>query len=86
MTILLFCNEILVRFLNFPAIFGLRHSQLLLKPQTQSCSFYKISLKLISKLDFFPNSPTSTHTPPGPAFAVDMVAEIEMKEETRSAP
>lgn len=56
-TVSLFCNEILVRFRNLTAIFGLRHSPFLFK--THSCSSYKISLKLNSKLVFFPHlSPT----------------------------
>lgn len=62
-TIPVFCNEILVRFLNFPAIFGLRHYQLPFK--TQFCSCYKISLKLSLKFHFFPHFPAPTGTLPG---------------------
>jgi len=46
-TILLFYYKILVRLLNFAAIFGLRHSQLLFK--IQSSSLDEISLKFSVK-------------------------------------
>lgn len=73
----LFCNEILVRFLNLPDIFGFRHSQLPLK--IQFCSFSKTGLRLSSKLAFFPSSPTLSHIPREPALAVDTVAGIRVQ-------
>ena len=70
----LLCNEILVTFINFPAIFGLRHSQLLFK--TQSCSSYKISLRLNFKLDFSPHLHQAHSSPARTALAVHTLAWI----------
>lgn len=74
--LLLFCNEILVRFFNLPDVFGLRPSPLLLK--IQSHPFSKTALKLNPKLAFSPTSPTLSHIPPELALAVDTVAGIRI--------
>lgn len=42
----------------------------------QSCSFFKIGLKLIPVLDSFPTSPTLSHIAPEPALAVDIVGGV----------
>lgn len=78
-TIPLSCNEILFRFLNFPAIYGVRYSHLLF--ETQFCSSYKISLKLNFKLDFFPHFPTPTHTLPGLSWLWTQWCELRVGKE-----
>lgn len=68
-------NDILVRFLTMPYIFGLRHSQLLCK--TQSGPLYKISVSnSVSSLTSSLTPSIPAPTSPGPSLALERVASV----------